>query len=93
MATGTSVPRYPPGSRVRSSSPHEPVQILRSEQGLEAAEPVTVGQMFLDTVKRFPERAALCFKESASDVSDWKEITFTEYYRLTLQSAKSFIKV
>ena len=84
-------PEYPPGCKVRSSNPHEHVAILRSEHGLEAADPLTVGDVFLDTVKKFPDRAALCFKER--DVSDWKEISYAEYYRFTLQAAKSFVKV
>ena len=92
MASGsTSAPQYPPGSRVRTSNPHETVHILRSDQGLEAADPVTVGQMFMETVKKYPTRPALCSKESCDE--DWKEITFAEYYKLSFQAAKSFIKV
>ena len=56
------VPQYPPGCRVRSSNPCEPPQVLRSTQGLEIADPVTVSEMFQDTVKKFPMKAALCFK-------------------------------
>ena len=91
MASSTSAPRYPPGSRVRTSNPHESVDILRSDQGLEAADPVTVGQMFMDTVKKYPTRPALCSKEGCE--GDWKEITFAEYYKLSFQAAKSFFKV
>ena len=94
MATHTSpalIPQYPPGCRVRSSNPHEPLQILRSAQGLEAADPVTIGQMFQDTVKMFPKRTALCFKENVD--SDWKEISFAKYYSFTTQAARSLLKV
>ena len=85
------IPQYPPGCRVRSSNPREPLQILRSAQGLETADPVTIGQMFQDTVKRFPKKTALCFKETGD--SDWKEISFTMYYSFTTQAAKSLLKV
>ena len=96
MATRTSpalIPQHPPGCKVRSSNPHEPLQILRSAQGLEAAaDPVTIGQMFQDTVKMFPKRTALCFKENGGD-SDWKEISFAKYYSFTTQAARSLLKV
>ena len=85
------VPQYPPGCRVRSSNPCEPPQVLRSTQGLEIADPVTVSEMFQDTVKKFPMKAALCFKETGG--SDWKEISFIEYYNFTTQAARSLLKV
>ena len=95
MATHTSpafiTPQYPTGSRVRSSNPHEPLQILRSAQGLEKVDPVTIGQMFQDTVKIFPKKTALCFKETGD--SDWKEISFAKYYSFTTQAARSLLKV
>ena len=91
-ADGTPLPRYPSEScRIHSSDPYEPVAIPRSEQGLEAADPVTVCEMFLDTSKKFPDRAAICFKEDI--ISEWKEINYKDYYRLSFQAAKSFVKV
>ena len=89
--SSSTVPEYPPNSIVRSSNPHERVAILRSEEGLEAADPMTVGDMLLSTVKKFPDRTAICFKESDA-ASDWKEMSFAEYYSFILQAAKSFVK-
>lgn len=76
---------------MRSSKPHEPLQILRSGKGFEIADPVTVGKMFQDTVKMFPKMTALCFKETG-DI-DWKEMSFTEYYSFTTLAARSLLKV
>ena len=90
--SSSAVPEYPPNSKVRSSDPYERVAILRSEHGLEAADPVTVGDMFLSTIERFPDRTAICFKDSYT-VRNWKEISFSEYYSFILQAAKSFVKV
>ena len=93
IMSSSTVPSYPPNSKIRSSNPHERVVILRSEQGLEAADPMTIGDMFLSTIKKFPDRTAVCFKESDTVNGDWKKITFAEYYSFALQAAKSFVKV
>ena len=91
--SSSTLPKYPPNGKIRSSNPHEHVAILRSEQGLEAADPMTVGDMFLTIIKKFPDRTAICFKESESISSDWRKISFVEYYSFALQAAKSFMKV
>ena len=91
ISPASMIPQYSPGCRVRSSKPCEPPQVLRSAQGLEITDPVTVSEMFQDTVKRFPMKTALCFKETGG--SDWKEISFTEYYSFTTQAARSLLKV
>ena len=85
------LPQYSDGRRIRSSDPHEPVAILGSVEGLEAVEPVTVCDLFLDTVKKFPERTAICYKKDI--ISEWKEISYEDYYRFSFEAAKSFVKV
>ena len=57
--------------------------------GIEAEEPITVGQLFKDAVERFPNHYALKYKEG----DRWKPITYTEYYNLCIRVAKSFLKV
>lgn len=94
IMSSSAVPKYPPNSKIRSSNPRERVTILRSEQpSLEAADPMTVGDMLLHAIERFPSRTAICFKEKGTDSDDWKKISFAEYYGFTLQAAKSFVKV
>ena len=49
----------------------------------------TVGQIFKETVEKFPMHPALKYKEDET----WKTITYTEYYNLCIKAAKSFLKV
>ena len=51
----------------------------------------TVGQVFRDTKRRFPEHLALKYKEDGD--SEWKAITYTEYYECCIKAAKSFLEV
>ena len=57
----------------------------------EDVRPITVGEMFLNTVKLFPDKRALRYKES--DQSDWTDINYAEYYKYSIAAAKSFVKV
>ena len=49
----------------------------------------TVGKMFLDTVAKYPAHPALRYKEGR----EWKTITYSEYYNLSITVAKAFLKV
>ena len=49
----------------------------------------TVGQIFKETVEKFPMHPALKYKEDET----WKTITYTGYYNLCIKAAKSFLKV
>ena len=49
----------------------------------------TVGQLFKQTVEKFPMHPALKYKEGGI----WKTITYTGYYDLCIKAAKSFLKV
>ena len=79
----------PPRTRVRTIVPEEGVDVALGESGLEAEEPVTVGKLFQDAVKRIPTNPALKYKEDGV----WKTITFSGYYDLCVKAAKSFLKV
>ena len=59
------------------------------ESGIEAEEPITVGQLFRSTKERFPAHPALKYKEDG----EWKAYTYTEYYDHCIKAAKSFLKV
>ena len=74
---------------VRTWNPDEKVDLAIGESGIEAEEPMTVGQLFKDAVARFPTHPALKYKEDGI----WKTITYTEYYDLCIKAAKSFLKV
>lgn len=79
----------PSRTRVRTIVPEEGVDLAMGESGLESEEPITVGKLFQDTVKRIPAQPALKYKEDGT----WKTITFSEYYDLCIKAAKSFLKV
>jgi len=79
----------PPRTRVRTIVPEEGVDLAMGESGLESEEPITVGKLFQDTVKRIPTQPALKYKEDGT----WQTITFSEYYDLCIKAAKSFLKV
>ena len=57
--------------------------------GLAAEEPITIGQMFRQTVSSYPDTPALGHKEG----EEWKKINYLEYYKLSVKAAKSFLKV
>lgn len=79
----------PSRTRVRTIVPEEGVDLAMGESGLESEEPITVGKLFQDTVKRIPTQPALKYKEDGT----WQTITFSEYYDLCIKAAKSFLKV
>ena len=69
--------------------PEGVVDLAIGESGIEAEEPITVGQLFKDTLKTFSDHPALKYKEDGT----WKEISYKEYYNLCIKAAKSFLKV
>ena len=79
----------PARTRVRSCVPDVGIDLAIGESGVEAEEPITVGQLFKTTVERFPTHPALKYKEDGT----WKTITYTGYYELCIRAAKSFLKV
>ena len=82
-------PEVTPRTKVRTVNPGEGVDIAMGTKGIESMEPVTVGHVFRQAVKNYPDRDALGYKEG----EEWKYIKFPEYYQLCVSAAKSFIKV
>ena len=80
-----------PRSKVRSTNPREGVDLAIGESEVAKSKPITIGQMFRETVRKSPDHAALKFKDVEAGV--WKEYTYTQYYNLCVQAAKSFLKV
>ena len=74
---------------MRTLIPDEEVDLAIGESGIEAEEPMTVGQLFKKAVQKFPTHDALKYKENGK----WKAITYSEYYNLCIKAAKSFLKV
>ena len=80
---------YSSRTKVRTWNPDEKVDLAAGESGIEAEEPMTVGQLFKRAVEIFPKHPALKYKEDGI----WKTITYIEYYHLCIKAAKSFLKV
>ena len=73
----------------RTTNPMDEIDIAMGTEGLKAAEPITIGQLFKDTVSKIPDHPALRFKEG----EDWKTLSYSEYYQHSVRAAKSFLKV
>ena len=80
---------HPGRTKVRTWMPDDEVDLAIGESGIESEEPITVGQLFKNAVRRFPKHPALKYKEDG----EWKSFTYTEYYVECIRAAKSFLKV
>jgi hypothetical protein len=64
---------------------------LRLTEETSKYKPITVYDMFSETVNKRPDALALAFK-SKND-PDWNKITFKQYWEICRNAAKSFIKL
>lgn len=78
-----------PRSRSRTSDPRLGVDLAFGTERLQDLKPLTVGQLFKQTVKQIPDGVALMYKED----NQWKSISYTEYYNMVIKAAKSFTKI
>ncbi len=53
--------------------------------------PKTVVEVFKSTVDRIPDTDALKYQQKSGD--EWQSISYSQYYDMVIQAAKSFIKV
>ena len=84
-----SSPNCPVRTHFRTTNPMDEIDIAMGTEGLKAAEPITIGQLFKDTVSKIPDHPALRYREG----EDWKTISYSEYYQHSVRAAKSFLKV
>ena len=93
----SEVPKFPQRSKVRSTIPNEGVELAVGEGELEGAEPTTLGQVFQQRVKEFPDTPALKWKEKMGEGEEsqlvWRTATYTDYYKSCIDAAKSLLKV
>ena len=75
------------------TQPHEKINIKLSENGFGARKPVTVIEVFRETVKKHGSRPALCYKKPIGGVlpNDFTSLTWDEYYKNCCMFAKSLI--
>ena len=82
-------PQRLPRTKVYSINPGEGVDLAMGESGITAEEPMTVGQMFQETMGKIPDHPALRYKEGETV----QVITYREYYAQVIRAAKAFLKV
>jgi long-chain-fatty-acid--CoA ligase ACSBG len=79
----------PVRTKFRSTDPANGPDIAMGESGLSADAPMTIAEMFKMTVTQVPDRIALKYKSGDT----WQEVTYQQYYDLTVAAAKSFLKL
>ena len=65
------------------------MELAIGESGIESVGPITIGQLFKNTLDRPQKHPALQYKEDG----EWKAISYKEYYRHCVNAARSFLKV
>ena len=73
----------------RTWNPDEVVDLAMGVSGIESVEPITVGQLFKNTVDKHGKHPALKYKQNGQ----WESISYSEYHRYCIKAAKSFLKV
>ena len=79
----------PTRTKVRSTNPGDGPDIAMGDSGLAAVDPITIGEMMKLTVSKVPDRVGLSYKRD----KEWIDITFQQYYDMSVAAAKSFLKV
>lgn len=81
-------------NEIRVIDPREPVKLINVEDNSPeaSAEPITVIDAFEKTVKNFPQKNALMYKDESSG-EKWNSVTYAEYKSLVDKMSKVFIKL
>lgn len=83
------LPRLAPADKLWTTHCDGAVKLRMEESGVAAIPPLTVHQMFLQTVEKWGDRPALATKQNGQ----WQTISYQEYYRDCRKAAKSFLKL
>ncbi|XP_048845455.1 long-chain-fatty-acid--CoA ligase ACSBG2-like [Brienomyrus brachyistius] len=78
-----------PAERLWSTVREEPVKLRTASSGVGSAPPLTVMQMFQETVASHGHLPALVFKQGGQ----WVTLSYMEYYQQCRAAAKSFLKL
>lgn len=81
-----------PSDKSSVSNVSEAVKIIFNPDDSFHVDPITIPDLFKQTVDRFPHTKALMFKEYVTD-NNWSGITYHEYYTKVEHMAKIFIKL
>lgn len=89
LSTANAVPALAQADCLWSISRDKAVKLRMEGSGPASRTPITIHQMFLQTVENYRDHPALAFKEDGQ----WVTLTYREYYQLCRAAAKSFLKV
>nr|XP_019954612.1 PREDICTED: long-chain-fatty-acid--CoA ligase ACSBG2-like [Paralichthys olivaceus] len=78
-----------PADQLWSVSRNEAVQLRMEGSGQASETPITIHQMFLETVEHYGDYSALMSKEEGQ----WVTLTWRQYYEQCRAAAKSFLKL
>ena len=68
---------------------NDPVELAIGKEGITAIKPITIIEMFKDVVQKYSNAVAYAYNEEGA----WKNVTYAQYYDLSVAVAKSFLKV
>lgn len=89
MSTQSLATTLAPADKLWSTSRDKAVKLRMEGSGPGSETPVTIHQMFLETVEKSADQTALIFKQDGQSAS----LTWREYYEKCRAAAKSFLKV
>ena len=78
-----------PADQLWSDSRDKAVRLRMEGSGRASETPITIHQMFLETVEKYGDCPALVSKEEGQ----WVTLTWRQYYEQCRAAAKSFLKV
>uniref|UniRef100_A0A8C5B395 long-chain-fatty-acid--CoA ligase n=1 Tax=Gadus morhua TaxID=8049 RepID=A0A8C5B395_GADMO len=87
--TPAAAPPLTPAERLWTATRDQAVKLRMEGSGPGSETPLTVHQMFLETVQNFGDHPAMASKED----SRWVTVSWREYYRQSRAAAKSFLKL
>lgn len=89
LSPATLATTLAPADQLWSTSRDKAVKLRMEGSGAASYTPITIHQMFLETLEKYPDHPALAFKKEGQ----WVFLTFRQYYEQCRAAAKSFLKV
>lgn len=89
LSTAHLATNLAPADQLWSTGREQAVRLRMEESGPGSKAPITVHQMFLETVEKYGNHPALVSKKDGQ----WMTLTWNQYYEQCRAAAKSFLKV
>ncbi|XP_035514167.1 long-chain-fatty-acid--CoA ligase ACSBG2-like [Morone saxatilis] len=89
LSTANVATTLAPADQLWSTSRDKAVRLRMEGSGSASSTPITIHQMFLETVESYGDHSALVYKKEGQ----WVTITWRQYYEQCRAAAKSFLKL